>query len=95
MVLPYANGSDTQDRQCGPYRCSQAPIRDRLGLRAGADLEITETADGIVLKPVEDQPPMERVNGLWVHQGSAPAGLDWDRFVDEEREAHSRRIFGS
>lgn len=70
------------------------PIRDRLGLRAGADIEVTETADGIVLKPVADQPPMERVNGLWVHQGSASAGFDWDRFIDEERESHGRRIFG-
>lgn len=70
------------------------PIRDRLGLRAGADIEIVETADGIVLKPVVDQPAMERINGLWVHHGRTPAHFDWDRFVQEEREEHNRRILG-
>ena len=67
------------------------PIRDRLGLRAGAGVEIVETADGIVLKPIVDQPAMEKINGLWVHHGRTPAQFDWDRFVHEEREEHSRR----
>ena len=29
------------------------PVRDRLGLRAGSDLEIQETPEGVVLKPAE------------------------------------------
>lgn len=70
------------------------PIRDRLGLRAGSDIEITETPDGIVLKPVAERPAMERVNGLWVHHGHTPAQFDWDRFLSEEREERSRGILG-
>ena len=70
------------------------PIRERLGLRAGSDIEITETPDGIVLKPVPDRPAMEKVNGLWVHHGQPPANFDWDRFLNEEREERTRRILG-
>ncbi|PYY02429.1 MAG: AbrB/MazE/SpoVT family DNA-binding domain-containing protein, partial [Acidobacteria bacterium] len=28
------------------------PVRDRLGLKAGASLEICESADGLLLRPV-------------------------------------------
>lgn len=66
------------------------PIRDRLGWRAGVDIEVIETPDGVVLKPCVDQPAMEKVNGLWVHGGRMPARFDWDRFVQEEREGQSR-----
>ena len=64
------------------------PIRDRLGLHAGTDIEVTETADGIVLKPAIDQPAMKKVNGLWVHLGRTGSQFDWDRFVQDEREEH-------
>ena len=70
------------------------PMRERLGFKAGTDIEIVETADGIVLKPVTDQPVMEKVNGLWVHHGRTHAHFHWDRFIQEEREEHSRRILG-
>ena len=70
------------------------PIRDRLGLRAGADIEVIETPDGIVLKPSVDQPSIQKVNGLWVHLGRTPSNFDWDRFTQEEREEQSRRILG-
>lgn len=70
------------------------PIRDRLGLHAGADIEVIETPDGVVLKPCTDQPAMEKVSGLWVHRGRTPAQFDWSRFAQEEREEQSRRILG-
>jgi AbrB family looped-hinge helix DNA binding protein len=34
------------------------PVRDRLGLHAGSDLEIRETAEGVVLTPVEQKPSL-------------------------------------
>ena len=70
------------------------PVRDRLGLRAGMDLEIAESSEGLVLKPVIEMPSMVRVNGFWVHQGVAPKGFDWNRFMDEEREERHRKVSG-
>ena len=62
------------------------PIRDRLQLRAGSDLELQEIPGGVVLKPVEQRPSLVRRNGLLVHQGKAPRGFDWAEMVDAVRE---------
>ena len=70
------------------------PVRDRLGLRAGMDFEIAESSEGLVLKPVIEMPSMVRVNGFWVHQGVAPKGFDWNRFIDQEREERHRKVSG-
>lgn len=70
------------------------PVRDRHGLRAGAELEVTESSEGLWLKTRAEKPAMIRVNGLWVHQGSPPKGFDWGRFEEEEREARHRRNLG-
>ena len=34
------------------------PVRDRLGLQAGSDLEIRETPEGIVLRPDVRRPSL-------------------------------------
>jgi AbrB family looped-hinge helix DNA binding protein len=69
-------------------------LRDRLGLRAGIELEVTESVEGLTLKPISDQPSMVKVDGFWVHTGVAPAGFDWIRFAKEERELQNRRPAG-
>jgi AbrB family looped-hinge helix DNA binding protein len=69
-------------------------LRDRLGLRAGIELEVTESVEGLTLKPISDQPSMVKVDGFWVHNGVAPAGFDWSRFTKEERELRNRRVAG-
>ena len=51
------------------------PVRDRLGLHEGSDLEILEIPEGIVLKPVERRPSMVKKQGLWVHTGKLPPGF--------------------
>ncbi|SPF55382.1 hypothetical protein SBA4_710025 [Candidatus Sulfopaludibacter sp. SbA4] len=56
------------------------------------DLEMAETPEGLVLKPADQRPSMVRVNGFWVHQGIAPKGLDWSRFIEEERDGRHRRV---
>jgi len=33
-------------------------VRDRLGLRAGSPLKMTETTDGVTLRPAEERPPL-------------------------------------
>jgi AbrB family looped-hinge helix DNA binding protein len=48
------------------------PVRDRLGLREGSDLEIEEIPEGVTLKPTERRPSMVKKQGLWGHTGKLP-----------------------
>jgi AbrB family looped-hinge helix DNA binding protein len=70
------------------------PIRDRLGLKAGTDLEIQETAEGITLKPVQQRPSLVKRDGLLVHRGKLPKGYDWNRLVEDEGEERLHRLAG-
>lgn len=70
------------------------PIRDRLGLKAGTDLEIEETADGITLRPVQQRPSLVKRDGLLVHRGKLPKGYDWNKLIDDDREERLRRLAG-
>jgi AbrB family looped-hinge helix DNA binding protein len=68
------------------------PVRDRLGLHAGSDLEIQETAEGVVLRPVGQRPSLVKKGSFWVHTGEIPPGYDILKAVDEDREERMRRI---
>ena len=70
------------------------PLRDRLGLREGSDLEILETPEGIILKPVEHRPSMIKKQGLWVHTGKVPKGYDIVQAIRDDREERIRRLAG-
>jgi AbrB family looped-hinge helix DNA binding protein len=70
------------------------PIRDRLGLREGSDLDIEETPEGVVLKPVEERPKMIMKNGLLVFTVKVPEGWDPVKAVEEDREERMRDIWG-
>jgi AbrB family looped-hinge helix DNA binding protein len=58
-------------------------LRQRLRLGTDTTLEAVEQADGILLRPVRQRRSMVKVDGLWVHSGTAVRGADWDRIVDE------------
>jgi AbrB family looped-hinge helix DNA binding protein len=70
------------------------PMRDRLGLRAGSDLEVEETAEGIVLKPAEQKPSLIRKGGFLVYAGEIPPGWDAVKAIQEDREERMRRAWG-
>ena len=70
------------------------PIRDRLGLHAGADLEIQETAEGVVLKAADRRPSLIRKGSFLVHTGEIPAGYDILKAIDEDREERMRKARG-
>jgi AbrB family looped-hinge helix DNA binding protein len=70
------------------------PVRDRLGLRAGSDLELEETAAGIVLRPAEQRPSMIKKGGLWVHTGKVPPGFDIVQAIRDDREERIRKLAG-
>jgi AbrB family looped-hinge helix DNA binding protein len=52
------------------------PVRDRLGLRAGSDIELEETPGGVVLKPVHHRSPLIRRGSFLVFNGELPPGYD-------------------
>jgi len=68
------------------------PVRDRFGLKAGTDLELQETAEGVVLKPVRQRPSLVMRDGLLVHRGKLPKGIDWNRLVDDDRADRIRSL---
>lgn len=61
-------------------------LRERLGLKPEAQLEVIEQLDGILIRTVEQRPSMIRVDGLWVHQGVAEPGANWERVIEDIRE---------
>ncbi len=62
------------------------PLRERLGLRPGTELEVLDRQGGMLLRVVEERPALVKVDGLWVHRGVAQPGANWDRVVQELRE---------
>jgi len=61
-------------------------LRERLGLKPDSELEAVEQAGGVLLRVVDQRPSMIKIDGLWVHQGVAQPGANWDRVVQDLRE---------
>ena len=70
------------------------PVRERLRLRAGTSLELEEGPEGLLLRPVGQRPAMVQKNGMLVHLGKAPRGLDWDRLIEDSREDRIKDVAG-
>ena len=70
------------------------PIRDRLGLKPGSDLEIRETPEGIVLQRAERRPSLVKKGSFLVHTGELPPGYDILKAIDEDREERMRQAWG-
>jgi AbrB family looped-hinge helix DNA binding protein len=68
------------------------PLRERLGLKPGTELEVLEQPDGVFLRKVEEQPALVKIDGLWVHRGTAQPGANWDRVIQEVREERIESI---
>jgi AbrB family looped-hinge helix DNA binding protein len=62
------------------------PLRERLGFKPDTELEAIEQPEGVLLRRIEQRPSMVKVNGLWVHQGSAEPGANWERALEDVRE---------
>jgi AbrB family looped-hinge helix DNA binding protein len=67
------------------------PLRDRLGLHAGSDLEMEETQDGVVLKLVGRKPSLIGKGSFLVHTGEIPRGYDILKAIDEDRDKRMRK----
>jgi len=62
------------------------PLRERLGFKPDTELEAIEQPEGVLLKRVAQRPSMVKVDGLWVHQGSAEPGANWEGILKDVRE---------
>lgn len=68
------------------------PLRQQLGLTSGAELEAVEHAGGVLLRPVRQRPSMVQVEGLWIHQGTAEPGANWEGVLDDVRDERSQSL---
>ena len=67
-------------------------VRNRLRLSAGADLELEEGPEGLILRPVGQRSTLFQKNGLWVHMGKLRAGFHWKTMVDDNRDERLKDI---
>jgi AbrB family looped-hinge helix DNA binding protein len=70
------------------------PLRERYGLRAGTDLEVTERAGEFVLRPTPDGPSLVNENGIWVHQGVPQRAIDILKEIEKDRDEQIRQSGG-
>jgi AbrB family looped-hinge helix DNA binding protein len=68
------------------------PLRERLGFKPDTELEAIEQPAGVLLRRVEQRPYMVKVDGLWVHQGSAEPGANWERILEDMREGRIESV---
>jgi AbrB family looped-hinge helix DNA binding protein len=61
-------------------------LRERLGCKPDTEPEATEQPEGVLLKRVEQRHSMVKVDGVWVHQGRADPGANWERILEDVRE---------
>ena len=85
MVYGIVNGMELRIDKAGRIVVPK-PLRERLGFRPGTDLVAIEQPGGVLLKRVEQRPSMVKVDGLWVHQGRAEPGANWERMLEDVRE---------
>jgi AbrB family looped-hinge helix DNA binding protein len=85
--MPYGivNGMEIRIDKAGRIVVPK-PLRERLGFKPDTELEAIEQPEGVLLKRVEPRPSMVKVDGLWVHQGNAEPGTNWERILDDVRE---------
>jgi AbrB family looped-hinge helix DNA binding protein len=91
--MPYWNGMTLKIDKAGRLVLPK-PVRDRLGLRAGTSLEIEETAEGVVLRPVQRRASLVIRDGLLIHRGKPAKGFDWNRLLEDGREERMRQLAG-
>ena len=85
MVYGIINGMELRIDKSGRVVVPK-PLRERLGFKPDTDLEAIEQPEGVLLRRAEQRPSMTRIDGLWVHQGVAEPGANWDRILEDVRE---------
>jgi AbrB family looped-hinge helix DNA binding protein len=69
-------------------------LRQRLGVRAGSAFEASETAEGVLLRPIQKRPSLVERNGFLVHVGQATHSFDWQELFNDVEQERLRDILG-
>jgi len=68
------------------------PLRGWPGFKPDTKLEAIEQPEGVLLKRVEQRPSMVKIDGLWVHQGSAELRANRERIFEDVREERMESV---
>jgi AbrB family looped-hinge helix DNA binding protein len=68
-------------------------LREHLGVRASLKVEVVETADGVLLKPVRHTTALVRKDGILIHQGKPSRDVPWSALIEDERDERIRKIW--
>jgi AbrB family looped-hinge helix DNA binding protein len=70
-------------------------LREHLGVGVGLKVEVKETADGVLLKPVRRESGLMMKDGVLILRGGGDnSHIRWDTLVEDEREERIRHIAG-
>jgi AbrB family looped-hinge helix DNA binding protein len=78
MVYGIVNGMELRIDKTGRIVVPK-PLRERLGFKPDTELEAIEQPEGVLLKRIDQRPSIVKVDALWVHQGTAEPGANWER----------------
>ena len=85
-------------REMGARTCQVLEVRRLTGGTVHenwyVELDLTEGAEGLVLKPAQQRPSLVNRNGLLVHRGKLPRACDWNRLIEDVRDERMRRLAG-
>ncbi len=91
MVNGILNGMELRIDKAGRIVVPKS-LRERLGFKADVEIEAIEQPDGVLLKRVMERPSMVKVDGLWVHQGSAEPGANCEHILEDVREERMESV---
>ena len=70
------------------------PIRDRLGMLPGGQIEIEETQGGLLLTAPSQKPALVKMGSFLVHTGAIPPGYDILNALNDDRNERARKSWG-
>jgi AbrB family looped-hinge helix DNA binding protein len=70
-------------------------LRQRVGLKAGSEFEVTEAPEGIFLRTLQKRSYLIKRGGFLVHMGQASRSLNWQRCFSDLEQERLRDILGS
>jgi hypothetical protein len=79
-------------RSIKPVELSFRDLSGTGWVKSDTELEAIEQPSGVLLNRVQQRPSMVKVDGLWVHQGRAEPGTNWERILEDVREARIESV---
>jgi len=68
-------------------------LREHLGVGLSLTVEVKETPDGVLMKPVRRESGLMMKDGVLIHRGGGDnSHINWDTLVEDEREERIRHI---